>query len=1086
MNLFKRFTALLLAVLLVTGLFPVHASADEQEPLTFETNYINPLYADIVTEEDIPPVVTQRVQTYETVKYATTVEEAGIVLREQMKARMEAPVVHIFANISATQEEFNALCRDLYEVVITHTQEPDEGDYILWHLSGYTASGTLAPVDGGYNIDITYSVEYHSNTEQEAAVDAAVEELLSQLNLSGKSDYEKVKAVYDYICENVRYDKTSSGTLKHTAYAALINKTAVCQGYASLLYRLLLELDVDTRVISGIGNGGAHGWNIVELDNRYYNADSTWDEGQTSYSWFLRSPANFPDHVRDTEYDTAAFNSAYPMASADYAPHTHSYTAVVTKPTCTNKGYTTYICTCGDSYVSDYADVIGHSFVNGACSECGIYGGKCGDNLEWILDTEGHLTISGRGQMTDDPWSTYKDVIKTVTIENGVTNIRYDAFHYCYNLESVTIPESVTSIGSEAFSECDNLTSVTIPGSVTSIDFGSFEYCDNLCSVTIEEGVTGIGERAFGCCDKLSSITLPQSLTYIDDAAFATCYSLDSITIPANVTSFGVLVFAECTGLKTTTFEGNGCKLHENFFQNVHATAYYPAGNDTWTSEVMQQYGGKITWVPYGDVHEHTEVIDAAVEPTCTETGLTEGKHCSECGEILIAQEEIPALGHSYENGICTVCGEADPNYSTAVKIASGWSGDLTWVLTDDGVLAFSGTGAMKNYGYKSEMPWYKYIDQITSVVLNEGVTRIGDYAFYGMTKLETIDIADTVTYIGDFSFKGSTALDGVVLPPNLSNLGTSSFYGCTGLTSIEIPASLYTVKPYAFKNCSSLAKVTFHEGNLMKLSDGSFYGTALTELEFPKCLDIIDVYCFKNCFQLATITIPEGDLTQIREAVFYATAIPSITIPEGVTKVGPYAFKNCVNLKTVSLPTTLTSVGEASFYACTGLQGITIPDAVTSIGDYAFRKCAAMTEVNLGRELTDIGLCAFYGCSGLTNLEIPDKVTTIQGYAFKGCTGLTDVTLGSSVETLGESAFHTCTALKTLELPASLKTIGDYCFSGSYNLWKLTFNGNAPSIGSGAFKSMAATAYYPANDSTWTSDVMQNYGGSITWKAAD
>ena len=177
-----------------------------------------------------------------------------------------------FSNISATQEEFNALCRDLYEVVITHTQEPDEGDYIRWHLSGYTASGTLAPVDGGYNIDIAYSVEYHSNTEQEAAVDAAVEALLSQLNLSGKSDYEKVKAVYDYICENVRYDKTSSGTLKHTAYAALINKTSVCQGYASLLYRLLLELDVDTRVISGIGNGGAHGWNAARGKRYKINA----------------------------------------------------------------------------------------------------------------------------------------------------------------------------------------------------------------------------------------------------------------------------------------------------------------------------------------------------------------------------------------------------------------------------------------------------------------------------------------------------------------------------------------------------------------------------------------------------------------------------------------------------------------------------------------------------------------------------------------------------------------------------------------------------------------------------------------------
>ena len=171
MKLIKRLTALLLAAVLVTGLFPFPASAQEQEPLTFETTYINPLYADIVSEEDIPPIFTPKAQTYETVHYVTTAEDAGIILREHMKARMEAPVVHIFANIS-TSEEFSALCNDIYEVAKAHTQEPNEGDYILWHLSGYEAKGKLYSAEGGYNIDITYSMVYHSNDEQEAAVDA--------------------------------------------------------------------------------------------------------------------------------------------------------------------------------------------------------------------------------------------------------------------------------------------------------------------------------------------------------------------------------------------------------------------------------------------------------------------------------------------------------------------------------------------------------------------------------------------------------------------------------------------------------------------------------------------------------------------------------------------------------------------------------------------------------------------------------------------------------------------------------------------------------------------------------------------------
>jgi hypothetical protein len=110
--------------------------------------------------------------------------------------------------------------------------------------------------------------------------------------------------------------------------------------------------------------------------------------------------------------------------------------------------------------------------------------------------------------------------------------------------------------------------------------------------------------------------------------------------------------------------------------------------------------------------------------------------------------------------------------------------------------------------------------------------------------------------------------------------------------------------------------------------------------------------------------------------------------------------------------------------------------------------------------------------------------VTQIKPYAFKGCTGLSSVSLGSGLITLGESAFHSCTGLNTLVFPASLKTIGAYCFSGSHNLQTLTFLGDAPSIGASAFKSLNANAYYPSNNRTWTADKMQNYGGSITWKA--
>ena len=448
------------------------------------------------------------------------------------------------------------------------------------------------------------------------------------------------------------------------------------------------------------------------------------------------------------------------------------------------------------------------------------------------------------------------------------------------------------------------------------------------------------------------------------------------------------------------------------------------------------------------------------------------------------AEGDVPQYqpGESYFDNLplnlCALWQRTEPE-----TVASGFSGQTQWALTDDGVLTFTGDGTMKHYSYKTEMPWYKHYDKITAVVISEGVTSIGDYAFYGAPALESIEIASTVTAIGDYAFKNAPSLRDVVLPQGLTSLGDSAFYACTALESIEIPASLWTVKPYTFKNCTGLKSVVFHEGNLMKISDGAFYGTGLTEVKLPDCLDILDSYAFKGCADLERIELGTG-LTELREAVFYGTAAAELQIPEGITKIGPYAFKNCVNLEEVALPASLGSVGEAAFYACTGLKAVALPDAVETIGDYAFRKCEAVALLTLGQGLKTIGECAFYGCYGLTELTIPDQVVAIEPYAFKTCTGLRDLTLGENLAVIGESAFNTCTSLEAVAFPESVTTIGPYCFSGSTNLWELTFLGDAPAIGTGAFKGLDGYACYPAGNSTWTSAVRQNYGGTIVWMA--
>ena len=162
--------------------------------------------------------------------------------------------------------------------------------------------------------------------------------------------------------------------------------------------------------------------------------------------------------------------------------------------------------------------------------------GTCGDNLTWTL-SNGILTISGTGAMKDytydnkptAPWYSYSSSIKTVIIEDGVTNIGNYAFAYCSSLTSITIPNSVTSIGYHAFEYCSSLTSISIPNSVTSIRFLAFFRCTGLTSITIPTSVTSIEYEAFEYCSSLTSVTLGNSVNTIGDHAFAGCSGLKAI-----------------------------------------------------------------------------------------------------------------------------------------------------------------------------------------------------------------------------------------------------------------------------------------------------------------------------------------------------------------------------------------------------------------------------------------------------------------------------------------------------------------------------------------------------------------------------
>lgn len=187
------------------------------------------------------------------------------------------------------------------------------GDYLRYHVK--SIENRVRYVGSKYKIVI--NVRYTSSLKQEKAVTKKVKSIKKKLNLSRASEYKKVKAVYDYLCDTISYDNSLK---KYSAYNALIGKKVVCQGYAASVHRLLRSLGVETRIVSGNAEGVSHVWNIVKINGEWYNLDVTWDSERNNKLYFLKCQDDFTDHIRDAKFLTKDFLNSYSMAEECYGP----------------------------------------------------------------------------------------------------------------------------------------------------------------------------------------------------------------------------------------------------------------------------------------------------------------------------------------------------------------------------------------------------------------------------------------------------------------------------------------------------------------------------------------------------------------------------------------------------------------------------------------------------------------------------------------------------------------------------------------------------------------------------------------------
>ena len=437
---------------------------------------------------------------------------------------------------------------------------------------------------------------------------------------------------------------------------------------------------------------------------------------------------------------------------------------------------------------------------------------------------------------------------------------------------------------------------------------------------------------------------------------------------------------------------------------------------------------------------------------------------------------------------ICMLCALFPVSILTASAetFSGSWGVQLAWKLdTATGVLEITGTGEMTN----APPPWSSYRDSIKSVIIGNGVTDIGYYAFVGCTNLTGVTIPNSVTSIGIYAFYNCTGLTSITIPNSVTSIDYAAFEGCTGLTSITIPDSVTSIGFGAFYWCTGLTSVTI-----------------------PNSVTSIGNYAFSWCTGLTSVTIPNSVKSIGDYAFADCTGLTSITIPDSVTSIGGAAFSGCTGLTSISVSDGNPSydsrndcngiIETATNTLIAGCKNTTIPNSVTSIGDYAFRNCTGLTSITIPDSVTSIGEEAFYKCTGLTSISVSDGnpsydsrndcngiIETGTNTLIAGCK---NTTIPNSVTSIGDYAFADCTGLTSITIPDSVTSIGHWAFSGCTSLQSVCFLGDAPMLGQSAFQMWdeevwkyinipGLTLYYIEGKEGWISPTCQGYP-TATW----
>ena len=724
----------------------------------------------------------------------------------------------------------------------------------------------------------------------------------------------------------------------------------------------------------------------------------------------------------------------------------------------------------------------------------------------------------------------------------AVTSIGYMGMANCTTLKGVTIPNNIVKIDLYAFYGCTGLDTVTIPETCLYVGENAFEDCTSLTTVVIAEGVTYIGDHCFSNCVKLSKIVIPDSCTYLGEYSFYNCTSLASATIGITVPAINNYTFYNCKKLKTIVIGVEVASIGDYAFYNTaierlttplsleHIGSYAFASCNSLERVALK--AGLLTigeGAFYGDASLSTinwtaninsigayafygcsSLASASIPAGVSEINDYTFAYCSSLASITF-KGTIVSIGTgafyrdslseiSFAEGLTSISSDAFAyNKFTQLHLPSS----LTYIgeqafdecnmlatismpdsVSTVGAYAFSNNSSNLivtiRYNSGKVADNILYNTDVYKVIMEEGITEIGNYSFALCHSLKEITFSETLKSIGEYAFYDNRGYAELTLPKTIETIGRYAFARGYQLVQINVPDSVKTIGEYAFYNCEAknhvdpqfTIKFYYNSG---VIASSILNGQHIHHIILDDNIHTVGNNAFSNCLNLQDIDMPDTissfgangflndklivmNIRRVDGLVdndVYREKLSGVgTVNIVSTNIGSYAFYKNPTVTNVYL-TGMTSIGEYAFSTNTGLQTVKIEGNVvikehafsensacqmvtitgnTEIGNYAFSNNILLTNATVSGT-SNIGNYAFYNCNAMTTFTIDGTIERVGDRAFEGCKSLKAMTLPNTVNYIGAYAFYDCNSMKSINIPNGIDKILSHTFYGCASL---------------------------------------------------